>query len=795
MDTSLTRREFFRLSALGAASLPLSGALTAVSAQDIERPSSYWNASRVVEIPSFCEMCFWRCGIVGKVSKGQLVKIEGNTEHPLNEGRLCARGSAGMGQLYDPDRLKYPLQRVGARGEGRFRRISWDDAFRIIGEKLKGIKADYGPNAVAYFPHGISASYFKQAMNAFGTGLTTSASFYHCRGPRDVGYELTFGMGPGSPERLDFPKSKCIVLIGSHIGENVHTSHVQSFIEGLSNGAKLIVADPRYSVAASKSHYWLAVKPGTDTALILSWLHQIIADGLYDKEFVENHTVGFEKLTAAVREYTPEWGENQTGIAADIIRETARTIGEAHPAVVIHPGRHTTWYGNDTQRSRAMAILTAILGSWGREGGIFLPSPLKTGSCPCSATVDEEKVPFKEFYPFKHEGIPSEKIVQATISQEIPVKAWIIYGQNICQSQPLPHQTMAALKKLDFVVAVDILPTESVMWADIVLPESTYLERYDSLLKVKDAHDPFIVLRQPVVKPMYETRDAYQIAKGFAEALELKECFPCPDIEATLDFMLKPTNVPLEKLKRIGIQKFKGKPYYLEGDQISFHTPSGKVELYSSLLEQYGFSPIPAFEPPDEVPAGYVRLVNGRAPVHTFTRTLNNKMLLELMPRNPIWINEELGLKVGLKNGEKVILENQDGLQSQPVPILLTAGIRPDVVFMVHGFGSKSKGMTSAFGKGASDTCLYSRIKTDPETGAAGIRVNFVRIVKNGQLLDLPSIPLTKTYLKRADRSSVATYRQLKEKEIQEMEQHQNVAPLAPPSAGYSPAEGCAEGC
>ena len=191
-----------------------------------------------------------------------MTKIEGNPKHPLSRGRLCPRGTGGTGLLYDPDRLKKPLIRSGKRGEQVFKEASWDAALDHIAEKLLGIRDKYGPEALALFSHGYGGSWFKHLLQAYGTNNIAAPSYAQCRGPREVGYFLTFGNGVGSPETIDIENARCITLIGSHLGENMHNTQVQEFADALGNGAELVVVDPRFSTAAGKARYWLPIKPG-----------------------------------------------------------------------------------------------------------------------------------------------------------------------------------------------------------------------------------------------------------------------------------------------------------------------------------------------------------------------------------------------------------------------------------------------------------------------------------------------------------------------------------------------------
>ena len=264
-----------------------------------------------------------------------------------------------------------PLLRVpGADGRQSFKEVSWDEALDYVADKLKKIAAQYGADRTALFNHGSGASHFKHLMRAYGSGSNAEPGFAQCRGPRDVGFTLTFGEDIGSPERTDMEHSRCIVLIGSHIGENLHNSQVQTLATALSRGASLITRRSAILCAAGKSKYWLPIRPGTDIALLLAWMHVLINEGRYDRDYVERYAVGFEQLKQHVQRYSPEWVFLETGLEPELIRDSAREMAKCAPATLVHPGRHTTWYGDDTQRSRAIAILNALLGSWGRKGGL-----------------------------------------------------------------------------------------------------------------------------------------------------------------------------------------------------------------------------------------------------------------------------------------------------------------------------------------------------------------------------------------------------------------------------------------
>jgi len=733
MKSSITRRRF-----LGTAATLGAGAVVAPAAASQKvHPPGWRGTDRVDKVPTTCEMCFWRCGIVASVLDGKVVRIAGHPEHPQNQGRLCARGNAGTGLLYDPDRLKTPLLRTGARGEGAFKPVSWDEALDFLAGKLVKLRDEHGPDSVGFFPHGASARFFATLMRAYGTPNSVEPSFAQCRGPREIGYSLTFGQGLGSPEPVDLEEARLVVLIGSHLGENVFTSQITAFATGLSRGAKLIAVDPRFSTAASKADWWLPIRPGTDIALLLAWMNVLIAERLYDREYVDAYAAGFDQLAQHVREFTPEWAEAITEIPAGKIRETARAMGKAKPAVAVHPGRHVTWYGDDTQRARAMAILTALLGSWGRKGGIFLPTPIARGSFdlpdfqePKRGRADGAGTRF----PLAPEELGvTNGLIDATLSGDpFPIKAWIVYGQNVLESIPQPARTIEAIGKLDLMVVVDVLPVEQIKYADLVLPEATYLERYDPPTIVESAKRPFIAVRSPACEPLYESKPGWWIAKELAKRLKLEAFFPWETPEEHLETILAPTGANAKELLNCGAVTFPGKPYLEDrpAGERSFDTASGKIELYSEALAKIGADPLPRYTPPVEPPRGFLRLIYGRAPVHSFARSQNNEALNALMAENEVWLHTSAARDWGVTAGQRIVLENVEGVRSSPVRVKVTEGIRTDCAYLVHGFGQRSRALRRAFGRGASDNSLMSRVSVDPLTGGTGMRVNFVRAAR-----------------------------------------------------------------
>jgi len=722
-----SRRRFLQISAAtfgAAAAAPmLREATPFASAASAAGPGT------VTTIPTYCEMCFWKCGGIASLRDGKLWKFEGNPLDPMSRGRLCPRGTGAVGNHYDPDRLKRPLIRSGERGKEQWKAVTWNEALDHVAAKMKAIAAEHGPEAIALWKHGTGARFFEHVMRAYGCVNKAAPSFAQCRGPRDVGNLLTFGTGLGSPEPTDIAGTRCLTLIGSHLGENMHNTQVQEFAQAIASRATIICVDPRFSTAASKAKHWLPIRPGTDLALVLAWMHVLVNEGLYDREFVAKHGHGFDKFAAGLAASTPEWAEKETGIAADLIRTTAREMALHRPASFVHPGRRVNWNGDDAQRARAVALLNALLGNWGRRGGLYLSAGMKVAGYPFPKYPEAGKAKADNpdgRWPFADEEVTTG-LREATITgKPYPIKGWVVYASNLIQTLPNEKETLEAISKLDLLVVVDTHPSEISGWADVVLPDTTFLERHDDLY-VGWGRQGWAALRQPVVAPPDEQKPAWWMAKELANRLGVGEYMPFKDMEEYLAARCEKSGIDYAKFKREGIVMGPKKPVTVEeGLELAFDTPSKKVEFYSDQLAKAGFDPVPKYTPPEAPPAGYFALVTGRSPVHTFSRTQTNPLLADLVPENEVWVNAATAANAGLKSGQYVRLKNQDGVVTNRVKVKATQRIRPDTLYLVYGFGHTNKGLKRAYLKGASAAQLLTRYKVDPLMGGTSIHSNFV---------------------------------------------------------------------
>jgi thiosulfate reductase/polysulfide reductase chain A len=734
-----SRRDFIKISMLGAGAATVAGSLYSVDVFGGNKEDFNYDRPELKRYPTYCDVCFWKCAAWTYVDdKGTIKKIIGNDIDTHSQGRLCTRGTGGLGMYFDDDRLKTPLIRVSKKGEKSvFREATWEEAISLVASKMQDIKSKYGAESFACFKHGAIGTHVDHLFSAYGSDTLSEPAFAQCRGPRDEGLKLTFGETCGSPEATDMRDSKCLVFIGSHIGENMHNTQVQEVSEAIDKGVTIITVDPRMSTVASKSKYWLPIRPATDMALLLAWMNVIIFEELYDKEYVAKYTTGFDELKEHVRQFTPEWAYSITDLTPKLIRDSVYEMANAAPATLIHPGRHSTWYGDDAQRTRAIGILNALLGTWGRRGGFYFNEKASLPKYPCPEYPEPawKSQDLNVNLPFAGQGVTNE-VIRATIpseNTEHKVKAWMVAGTNLTQSVPTENgMMMKAIEALEFLVVIDLYPVEITGYADVILPECSYLERYDDS-RNSTARTPSLALRMPAAEPRWESKPGWWICKQIGLKLGLGDYYKFDDYTDVLDWQYKQMGTSLEEMKHIGVKNLPrtGGPLYIEdGAEHIFKTDSGKIELYSQKLKDVGLDPMPVYTAHEQPPKDYFRLNYGRAPMHTFSKTVNSPFLNDLRNENTLWVNPKVGKIWNLKSGQPVWLKNQDDVISTfSIKVRLTERIRWDSVYMVHGFGQKNPDMKRSYGRGVNDTELITRVMVDPLMGGTGMRGNFVTIL------------------------------------------------------------------
>ncbi len=725
--TLMDRRTFVQVTASGAAAAALASQLGCLKHFEKGRAA----VPQPLQIPTTCGMCVNMCSVIAEVEGGVIHKLNPNPKNPKTRGMLCARGNAGLKSVYDPDRLKQPLIRVGKRGEGKWRAASWDEAFDYTSKKLLAIKEKYGPQGVLWSStEGPQEHFFKNLGLAFGSpNIVRHPSL--CLASVNLAYSATFGTVPA----FDMLNADYVIMSGANRFESIITPDTMDLIGSVMlRKARLVYLDPRFTVTASKADTWFPIRPGTDMAFILAMLNVIIGEGRYDKDFVSAYTVGIDKLADHVKKYTPDWAEKETEIPAREIVKIAREFADAAPRALYYSGRRSSWYKNDFQMRRAQAILNAIAGNWDREGGMVPNAAIALGEYlfmpwddPAAERVDQ----IEKNFPLAAVGDGTYLKLRENVlaGQPYPVKGWMVYKQDPLSGLPDQGKTLSMLQQMDFVAVTDVQMSDTAWYADVVFPEATYLERLDPAVGLAGIW-PVVVFWQPVVKPLHDVKPNLEIVQGLAKRLGLNDYF-----DYTMEDWLKaqvqdlPVDAPMDYMKKNGLFVSKDAPKYgttLTPDH-RFITKTGKIEIYSERLQESGYDPLPVYQPPAAPPPDKFRMILGRRAYFTQANTSNNPWLHEFAPTNHLWINPQPASRLGISTGDQVEVSSTSGtvrLQAR-----VTEEIRPDCVFMLHGFGKHSRWQKLAYDNGACDAQVLETA-WDQVSGNAAFHETFVTIRK-----------------------------------------------------------------
>jgi thiosulfate reductase/polysulfide reductase chain A len=721
----MDRRRFLKFTAGSAVGAAVASSVSCVRTP-AEQPKT---ATGRLEIPTTCDMCVNKCSLIAVVQDGVLQKLNPNPESPRSRGMVCARGNAGIQHLYDPNRIKKPLIRTGARGEGKWRPASWDEAFNFAAQKLTAAKGKYGPQGTLWSSsESFQEGFFKNLALAFGSPNVVRHSTL-CLASLNLAYSLTYGTVPS----FDLLNARYVIMSGANRMEAIITPDTMDLVGSITDRkARLVYLDPRFTVTASKADEWYPIKPGTDLAFILALLHVIIGESRYDRNFVSTYCTGFEQLAEHVKPYTPEWAEQQTEIPAPDIRRIAREFSDAAPRVVYYAGRRASWYRNDFQMRRAQAILNAIVGSWDREGGMVPNSSISLGELmylpwddPTAPRVDEMDKNFP--LAAKSDGAYLKLRENILADAPYPVRAWMIYKQDPMSALPDQASTLRMLQKMDFVGVIDVQMSDTAWYADVIFPESTYLERQDPI-EVLSGIWPVAVMRQPVVKPVGDTKPNLEIVQGLAKRLNLSEYFDYT-IDQWIGEQAKelPIASPLQHLRKHGVYVSAESPRY--GATLTpehrFVTQSGKIELFSERLKAAGYDPMPAYTPPSQAPAGQFRLILGRKAYFTHANTTNYAWLNAFQPDNHLFIHPDTAKSLGIADGDRVEITSLSG--SIQMRARFTEEIRPDCVFTLHGYGKRSPWQRLAYNTSGCDAQVLETA-WDKVSGNSAIHETFVQI-------------------------------------------------------------------
>jgi thiosulfate reductase/polysulfide reductase chain A len=690
------------------------------------------------EVYSLCFMCSVRCPIKVNVENGQVVWIEGNPYVPGIEGSLCPRGAAGIALLNDSERLQSPMIRTGPRGAGKWLQASWDEALDMVAQKLQGIAKQHGGHSIVL---GERTQLSTHVSKTFLKAIKSPNHFTHdalCKGSINTACRSLFGY-TDAQIGIDYKNTRHIVMYGRNFFEAIEVKGVNALSDALEKGAKLTYIDPRVSITATKAHRYWMIRPGTDLALNYALIHVILKENLYDAQFVNRWVLGLDELREFVRPYTPEWAEKETGIAAGEIVALAREISQDKPSVIFHFGYRGANSTTEIYLRRSIMILNALMGSIEVKGGYFFKKgPGEVGGKMARKLTDQD-LPKTDMARFDKVGTPAfplpdpahgvgQILPNAILSEDpYPIKALIAYRFDPLMSIPDTNRTKKALEKLDLIVTIDINYSDIAWYSDVILPESIYLERLDCIQQANGLK-PQMFLRQQVVPPRYDTRPGAIILKQLAERMGIDQYFPYETMEDLVRWQLEGTGFSMEDFQAKGFVSYTDKQIFWDrNDGLKFKTPSGKIELVSSLLEKAGFKSFPEYAPVAPPPEGHYQFTTGRCAVHTHVSTQNNPYLNEIFPENALWINSQEGAKLGIQNGDLVEVASSHG--SGRIKALVTDFIHPEAVFAIHGFGHEAQLATRAFNKGVSDAMLQENI-SDQVGGSPALHHTFVNVKK-----------------------------------------------------------------
>lgn len=667
----------------------------------------------VKKVQTTCQACHCECGVIVHVENGKITKIDGDPDHLANHGFMCIKGKAYPEYVHHPDRLKYPRKRTGERGEGKWERITWDQALNEIAEKLTALREEYGPESFATIT-GTAPRPSKSAMHllavALGSPNTASTDNHVCAVPTGLAGRFTMGMNVTMERGPDYKNAECILIWGG----NPIVSHPPKGREIVrakrDRNVKLIVVDPRKTLHASQADLWLQVRPGTDDALALGMINVIVEEKLYDKEFVHKWCYGFDKLREHIKEFSPEKAAEITWVPAHMIREAARIYATIKPAA-LHNRVAIEHNINSIQTCRALDILIALTGNLDVKGGNVFSS-LPGGYIPGHGILlgwgDKERV-FRLPYESEKKRIGSEvyplvsgpeaaqpfviapMLIDALLTQKpYPVKALFCAGGNPLNIQDC-KRVWKALKTLNLFVVSDFFMTPHAEIADYVLPAAMWPERDEGC----DGEN-MISPRQKAMEPLYECWDDLKISIELVKKLPWadRKFIPWDSVEEFNDWRVKGVGITFEDFKKTGC--ITAPVEYKKYEHKGFATPTGKVELYSTILEKYGYEPLPVYVEPPESPLStpellkkypFILITGGRQINYFHSEGRQIPSLRRLVPDPEVEIHPEAASKLDLIDGDWVRIKTpQNEGESVKGKVTVTDAVHPMVIHVRHGW-------------------------------------------------------------------------------------------------------------
>lgn len=663
---------------------------------------------------TLCATCDIACSVVTEIENGRVIRVR-SSDNPIFRDNICVKGIYAPKNFANPNRLMHPLKRVGERGSGEWEQVTWEEAFADIGARLKAIIAEHGPEAWAtstsQWNTGTDHGLGRRIMNHIGSPNWTSGVAL-CAGNTAAVNKFTYGWFPIG----DFQNTKCIVLMGHNPRRHSWTPLYQWIRQAQARGAKLIVTDPRRSSSAERADIWLPLKVGSDAAMMFGWLKVIIDEELYDKDFVANWTIGFEDLKKRVDEYPLERVAKLTGCDPEMIAKAARMYATEGPSII--PWTPITdMQRNSTSAIRLQTMLRAICGYLDAPGGELLQGfnedvvsesaiemhevlpdeqkakQLGSDAHPAFTYRAQEQLrgPMKKVWGQEYSNInagsymaPPSSVFRAMAGQgPYPVKAFFFLGNNPMMSFANMNLIIEAMMNQDLIVAHEQFMTPSAQLADYVLPADSWLERpwlFESMSWTSTVRPS-----EKSMEPPGECKSTFEFWKYLANALDRPDIVPWDTLESFYDYRLEKLGIGWEEFAASRDVHFK-QPEFYKYRKTGFATPSGKVELKSTLLEELGHDPLPYFrEDPPADPKYPLKLFTG-VREDGFFQT-GHRHIEEMRKKHPeplLFVSPKTAEDYKIEEGEWVEVEND--LSKISIKVAIKDAMPDGLVRIPHGW-------------------------------------------------------------------------------------------------------------
>ncbi len=641
-----------------------------------------------------CWECSTCCGALATVKAGRVIGYGPNPEHPYSQGAFCIKGIRGApGVTYGPNRLLYPMRRVGARGEGKWARVSWAEALDEMAARLAAVRETHGPEAIvgatsgAFFSRSVILAL---ALRSIGSPnwMINQDLCGGCRAvsARTMGLDITRGE--------DIASARCVLVVGRNprVADPVEWAAIKA---ARKRGARIVVIDPKCTPAAQIAYLWLAPRIGTDAALALAMIHVLIGEGLYDRAFVERSCHGMEHLAERAAQYSPEAAEAITGVAAAQIRAAARMYADGPSTFVSGHGIDASSSG--VQTFRAYHCLVAISGNVDRTGGnLRVRGPqgfrnyidllhMPTFRLPPEVeqrTIGAERFPLWAGPRGWQTACHNPSVIEAVLTgKPYPVRALYASGVNIAVTYPDTRRTIEALRALDFVAVAAHAMTPTAANADLVLPKTTTLEEEEVTFNPKGS---VVQFTRALVPPQGEARSEIDIVRPLLDRMAERgalgrDLLPWRSQREFNRFLLGDCGIPIEDLEARGYHRAQparravSRPYA---------TPTGKIELFSTVLHELGLDPLPAYAPPPPSDDGFplVLVTGDRERSYHHSRFRDQSWALKVSPDPRLTMHPDAARTLGVEDGAWVRLQVARGKGTCRLRVKLSDETPPDVV-------------------------------------------------------------------------------------------------------------------